>query len=330
MIKRGIERSLHCGRSVKLNARQLIAPHLLRPGTHLVEVESGHFGVHVLDRVLFAHRRKRHLHNERSRGRRKTEHSLQSPSLYALSILRRCSRRFEAVVGWRIFFLVVKGMARHRGGESHREEQLPSGRPSAGLAHSRHGAIRMYRDARPQHLTGIVVDAAAQVEQHVTLCAFGKCVAMYTDTLAGGQLRAYSRVLKEHSVIAWLRDFAGVRKTRAIPRLGLLDIPGFKRDIVTAYRHKEYIAKITVPRTGEMRMREAEDGCVFVAISGCPLVALLEWPNLRVGRELHHAERRGRSRKSMPFRPGADHRINKLDGVGCLCERNRGRNQHSK
>ena len=65
--------------------------------------------------------------------------------------------------------------------------------------------------------------------------------------------------------------------------LGLLWIAGLQRDIGTTDRHEEYIAKIAVSRAREMRMREAEDGRVFVAVARCPLVALLEGPNLSVG-----------------------------------------------
>ena len=52
VIKRGIERSLHGGRCLKLNLLKLAAPQLLRPGTDRIEVESGHFRIHVGDRIL--------------------------------------------------------------------------------------------------------------------------------------------------------------------------------------------------------------------------------------------------------------------------------------
>ena len=114
--------------------------------------------------------------------------------------------------------------------------------------------------------------------------------------------------------------FVGVRETRAIARLGLLRIARLQRNVVAADRHQEHIAKIAVARAGKMRMREAENRRVFVAISGRPLIALLEGPNLRVGRQLHHAERRGRTRKRMSLRASTDQRVDQLEGIGRLGE----------
>src|ERR1700678_3348883 len=138
-------------------------------------------------------------------------------------------------------------------------------------------------DPRPQHLAGIVIDAASQVEQNVTLCAWSKGVAMHSNALAGSQFCKYCRVIQEHAVVARLRHFPAVRKARTISWLGFLWIAGFQRNMVTAHRHEQYVAKITVSRAREMRVREAKDGGVFVAVSRSPLVALLEWPNLCVG-----------------------------------------------
>src|ERR1700753_2603786 len=111
---------------------------------------------------------------------------------------------------------------------------------------------------------------------------------MHADTIGGSQLRGHGRVFQIHAVIARFRSLSGVRKTRAISRLGFLWISGFQGNILTADRHEKYVAEIAMSRAGEVRMREPEDGRVLVAISGCPLVALFKWPDLRIGRELHH------------------------------------------
>src|SRR5215470_6727553 len=142
---------------------------------------------------------------------------------------------------------------------------------------------------------------------------------MDTYALTGSQLSAYSGILKEHAVVTRLGVFAFVREMRAIARSRLFWIAGFQRYIGTAQRCQQYVAEIAVPGTREMRVRETENGCVFVTISGCPLVALLKWSDLCIGRDLDHAERRGCSRERMPLGASANHWINKLQGISSLC-----------
>jgi hypothetical protein len=83
-------------------------------------------------------------------------------------------------------------------------------------------------------------------------------------------------------------------------------------------------------RARKMSVGEAKDGRVFVPITGCPLIALFEWPNVCVGRELHHTEGRGRSREGVSLRPCANHGIDQFNGVAGLSQRNRGRHQQGK
>src|ERR1700721_1480634 len=64
-----------------------------------------------------------------------------------------------------------------------------------------------------------------------------------------------------------------------------------------------------------MGVKKAEERRVFIAISRSPLVTLLEWPNLRVRRQLHHPKRYRRSRKRMPVRSCANERINQRQPV---------------
>src|SRR5438105_111625 len=65
-----------------------------------------------------------------------------------------------------------------------------------------------------------------------------------------------------------------------------------------------------------MRMTEAENRAVFVAIPCGPLVALLERLDLGIGAELHHAEGHDCSGAGMAVRAGADHRIDRAEGRG--------------
>src|ERR1700753_3406991 len=97
---------------------------------------------------------------------------------------------------------------------------------------------------------------------------------MHADTIGGSQLRGHGRVFQIHASIPSFRRLSGVRKTRAISRLGFLWISGFQGNILTADRHEKYVAEIAMSRAGEVRMREHEGGRAVVAVSCCALVGL--------------------------------------------------------
>jgi len=136
----------------------------------------------------------------------------------------------------------------------------------------------------------------------------------------GRQLGADLVVVERHAVVARLGMFIGMRKTGAIAGVFFLDVAWIQRDLIAAHGHQEHIAQIAVSGAGEVSVRETEDGRVLVAISSGPLVALLEGPNLGVGRQLHHAEGRGGPGKSVTLRAGADHRIDQFERVRRLRE----------
>ena len=207
VVQRGVDRLLHRGRSVKFHATKLRTPQLLRRRSHSVKVEARHLGIHVGDCVLFAYRRKRDLHNQRFGRGRKTEDSLQAATFYALRILRRVARRLEATVRRWILFAVIKRMPRHRRRKANREIKLAAGSPASRLSHSGHRAIFADAHTRPQHFAWIVVDAAAQVQQKMTLGVRSKCVAMHAHAFARRQLRSYVRVIQRDGVVARLGMF---------------------------------------------------------------------------------------------------------------------------
>src|SRR5664279_2152942 len=101
-----------------------------------------------------------------------------------------------------------------------------------------------------------------------------------------------------------------------IPGLVTLRVARFQRYIATANGSHQNIAQIAVACARKMCMREAEDRSVLIAIPRSPFIALLKRTNLGVGRKLHHAERRRRSWKRVPFRPGADERVDQFERIG--------------
>src|SRR5947209_19576210 len=102
---------------------------------------------------------------------------------------------------------------------------------------------------------------------------------MHTYALAGGELRSNARIPQDHAVISRFGVFRCMGETGAIPSLGLLRIARLQRHGLAADGHNQYIAKVAVPRTREMRVREPQDRRVFIAITGRPFIALLERSN---------------------------------------------------
>ena len=68
-------------------------------------------------------------------------------------------------------FVVVEGVALERLGEADGEVELAAGGPAAGFAHTGDGAVGAETDAGPEDFAGVVVDAAAEVEEDVALLA---------------------------------------------------------------------------------------------------------------------------------------------------------------
>ena len=145
--------------------------------------------------------------------------------------------------------------------------------------------------------------------------AGGEGVAMRADAGAGSQFGADVRVGQRHRIIARMRDLAPVVEARAVAGARLLRVAGFERHRVARHGHDEKVAEVAVPRTREMRVREALDRRVAILVArGMRVTAADHAAGVGIRRQLNHPERRRRTRIGVAAAAGADHRIDRVIG----------------
>ena len=315
VVQRGIEAApLRC-RCIHLDGAQRLCPLPARVGAHAVEIPARHFGVEIGDGVVLADRRDRDLDQQRTLrvGEIERRHDLASLDLRALARVLLARRR-ESLVG-DVLLGVVQLLALDGPREAQGEIQLPSRGPATGLAEAGDGAVRSQSQPRPQYLARIVVQAGAQIDQHVRGLAARKAVAVHADPRGGGELGAHAVVIEGDGVIAGLRGLVVVAETRGVAAAGLVGIATLPFHLA-ADRHQQHVAEIRMAGAGEVGVREADDGAVVMPIAGRPAVGVLAWLDAGVGAELDHPERNGGAGIGMAFAAGADEGIHV--GVGAL------------
>jgi hypothetical protein len=211
-------------------------------------------------------------------------------------------------------------MRTDRAREAQREVQLPAGRPAARFAKARDAAVAAQAQPRPQHLARVVVEAGAQVNEHVRAARGGEAVAVHADARADGELGAHRVVIERDRVVTRLRHLALVAEARGIAAAGVLHRTALEFH-VAGDRHEQHIAQVRVPGAREMRMREADDGVILVAIARRPAVGFLARPDLRVRTELDHAEGHDGTRKRVAVAAGADEGVDGGPGAGARARR---------
>ena len=153
--------------------------------------------------------------------------------------------------------------------------------------------------------------------QDVGWFAGGEGVAVEADVGRGGELGVDVGFIEEiDGVEAGRGLLVGVREVRAVAGGG--GVAGLERD-GSGDGLDEEVAEVGVAGAGEVSVRKAEDDGVLVAVAGGPLVGMLEVVDLRVGRELHHAEGHGGAGKGVAVGAGADEGVDEREpGVGRL------------
>lgn len=313
VIERGVELGALLRGALCIDRRQRLRPLCACIGAYAIEIEARHFGVEVGDGAGLADRRERHLHHQRCAVVGDVEHTDQLPA-FDLRALRRIlfARWWETLV-WDVLFGVMQLRGSERTREAHGEIQLPAGRPAACFAKAGHRAIAAHPQPRPLHLAGVVVQAGAQVDEHMRRRAFRELIAMHAHARAGGEFGADVAVFQGHCVIAGLRLFAGVVELRGIAAARLAGVPAFELD-VAGLRHQQDVAQIRMPGTGKMRVREPDDGGVAMPIASRPAVGVLARLDLRIRAQLHHAERHRGTWIGMAFATGANERVHCVEG----------------
>jgi hypothetical protein len=288
---------------------------------HPVEVKARHLGVEVLNGMRFIRRRDRHRDRQGLTQLSESEDTDQATPLDRLRILGPCAGTLETVVGNGLRLAVVQRMPGERRGKTHRKIELPARSPAACDAHTRnHCATSTVTNtnARPQNLAGIVVDGRAHIEQYMRrlACWIGKAA----DPGAQGrrQLGMHTRVFKIDRVVAGMGLLTAVRKARAIARVRDCRVAWLelnRRIKWAGERLDQKIAQVRVARARKMRCRETEDGRVLISVAGGPFVTVIERTNLRIGAQLHHAERNNRPGECMPLGTSPNHGVYGLVGL---------------
>lgn len=133
---------------------------------------------------------------------------------------------------------------------------------------------------------------------------------MHADPRAGGEFGAHAGIVQGDRVVAGLGALAGMAETRGVTAVGHARIAAFDLRFA-GHRHQQHIAEVGMAGAREMRMREADDGGVRMAVAGSPSVGILAQLDARVRAELDHAERHRRTGKGMALATGADEGIDR-------------------
>ena len=140
----------------------------------------------------------------------------------------------------------------------------------------------------------------------------GEGVAVHAHACGGGQLGAHAGIVQGHGVIAGLGGLGLVTEARGEAAAGLVDVAALQLDLAGG-GHQQEVAQIRMPRAGEVRMREAHDGAVAVAVARRPAIAVLARLDLGIGRKLHHAEGQGGAGKGVALAAAADEGIDRIE-----------------
>ncbi|MNV25616.1 hypothetical protein D3C71_1167180 [compost metagenome] len=308
VVQRGVGAAAVVRGGLDIQHRQRLRPLRLCLGADAVEIEARHLTLQVGDRTGLAHRRNRHRHHQRLVQRAEIEGAHQLAP-FDLRTLRRAlvPRRREALVG-NVGFGVVEGVCGQRPRKTHREIQLPARRPAAGLAETGDGAVLTGAQARPHDLAGVIVEAGAQVQQHARRLVGRIGIAVHADTGAGGQLGAHLGIIQGDRVVARFGALASVAEARGVAAARLVRVATLQAGI-GAHRHQQHVAQVGMAAAGEMRVREADDAAVVMAVAGRPAIGLVTRLDAGVRAELDHAERHRGAGIGVPFPARTDERI---------------------
>jgi len=96
---------------------------------------------------------------------------------------------------------------------------------------------------------------------------------MHADTGAGGELGTDAGIGERDRIIARTRDLAAVVEARPIARTGLGGVAGIEPHRIAGLRHHQHVAEVGMAGAREVRVAEALDRRILVAVAGSMAVA---------------------------------------------------------
>ena len=149
-------------------------------------------------------------------------------------------------------------------------------------------------------------------------------IAVHARTRGGRKLGPHAAVVERDGIVAGRGALALVAETRTVAAVGIIRRARVELDIPYR-RHHQNVAQIRMARAAEVRMAEAHDGLVAVAVARTILVgAFLILPahvvgdGVGVGAELHRTEGDACPGEGVAHAVGADEGV---DIVGRLLRR---------
>ena len=274
------------------DAPERLAPQLLGPGAHGIEIEFGNLLQRILAGIFGTHGRETHGCGERRRPGGEGQHRLP-----VTEQLDRSERLREA------------------GPEPH----LVVGHPPLRAAHARElGGPLLPQGAQ---IDALVRNRVHEIHDHAPRAVAVERIAVHARTGCGSQLDRQPLVGQFDRVVAARGRLPVVREG-----VGLLQEGAVAHHLLAGGGMEEDVGQVGTSRTAQVGMRESVDGPVVVVVAGAGIPVARP----RVGAELHHAERRGGTGKGMSVEARADERIDILERIGRLCTGDAGARQQGE
>ena len=269
-VERGVERGQFRVRPLGVHARKRPLPCVGSRRADTVEIEVRHLGGEVPLRAVDAHERIADLDDER-RAVGEVEAERKARRLFAFGLRGQLLPRDDWMVERDDVGVLARDPAR-----AHRRAD--------------HASALDARVAREDRLFKFLpADAPLAVDEQRRLARVREAVD--GAVRRGGRLRADTARVERDGVVARLAE------------LRLLAEGG--RDVgrrLARERHEPQVAEVPASRSAQVRLREAENAVVLVAVARTVAVALAS----RVGRRLDQPERIRRAGERVPIASGAD------------------------
>ena len=323
MVERRVEHRALILRALDLKSAHIVVPRLARRRRNLVEAASRSLRTQIRHSALRTYGRERNLHNKLTLAARvETEvcRDLAPRNLGEVAI--HIETAPETVIRHRCTILIaVVGNGLREG---YGKIGIVGAGPAVGDAVTRNQSVALDTQRRPQDLAVVVIDAVRKVQNHMSVRILREGIAVHARTRGRRQLGTHAAVVERDGIVARRGALALMAETRTVSAVGIIRRARVELDIPYR-RHHQNVAQIRMARAAEVRMAEAHDGLVAVAVARTILVgAFLILPahvvgdGVGVGAELHRTEGDACPGEGVAHAVGADEGV---DIVGRLLRR---------